>query len=197
VDFKKELQKQIKKNNGILTTAEVTQLEIPRFYIQELVKDGVLQKIERGIYSTPDCFVDEMYCLQSKYKKTIFSHDTALFLHNYTDRNPLQYSITVPKGYNTNILRKKGHRVYSIKEDLYILGLCQMKTPFGRLIYSYNIERTLCDVIRSRNKLDISFVKDALSHYVESDNKNIPLLMNYADQFRVSKKLSEYLRILL
>jgi predicted transcriptional regulator of viral defense system len=197
MDFKNELYKQIDKNNGILTTAEVTRLGIPRMYIQTLVKDGVLQTVERGVYCRSDCFVDEMYCLQTKYKRTIFSHDTALFLHNYTDRNPLQYSLTVPSGYNTKVLRQQGHHVYSIKKDLFTIGLCQRKTLFGRLINTYNIERTLCDVIRSRNQLDITVIKEALFHYAESDDKNIPLLMTYADQFRVSKLLSEYLRIIL
>jgi len=51
MDFKNELYKQIDKNNGILTTAEVTRLGIPRMYIQTLVKDGVLQTVEREAYT--------------------------------------------------------------------------------------------------------------------------------------------------
>jgi predicted transcriptional regulator of viral defense system len=197
MDYEEELLHKIQKNNGILTSSEVTQLGIPRFYVQKLVEDGVLRKIERGIYCTINCFEDEMYCLQVKYRKAVFSHDTALFLHNFTDRNPLQYSLTVPTGYNTKSLKQRGCTVYLIKKSFYNLGLCQLETPFGRKITSYNIERTICDIMRSRNKLDITFVKDALSNYAESDHKNIPLLMDYANQLRVAKILSKYLRILL
>jgi predicted transcriptional regulator of viral defense system len=101
----------------------VTEAGIPRTYISHLVKNGVLERLERGVYINKDSFDDEMYRLQAKYASTVFSHDTALFLHDLTDRDPIQYSVTVPAGYNSRNIQAVGVKVYSIKKEFYELGL--------------------------------------------------------------------------
>lgn len=62
----------INENNGIVLTKMVTESGIPRMYISELVKNGELERLERGVYITKDSFDDEMYLLQAKYALAIF-----------------------------------------------------------------------------------------------------------------------------
>jgi len=64
-----------------------------------------------------------MYMLQCRYKQAIFSHDSALFLHDLTDRVPLQNTVTVKSGYNTENIKKSGAKVYMVKKELYEFGL--------------------------------------------------------------------------
>ena len=138
-----------------------------------------------------------MYRLQIKYTSIIFSHDSALFLHNLSDRDPLQYSVTVPAGYNSQNIKNYGVKVYSVKRELYDLGLTTCKTVFGRDIKCYNIERTICDILRSRNYIDIAILTDAIKKYSKRKDKNIPLLMRFAELFKVAKPLRSYLEVLL
>ena len=166
-------------------------------YIAELVKDGEVERLERGVYITKDSFDDEMYRLQAKYTSAIFSHETALLLHDLTDRDPLQYSVTVPAGYNSQNIKESGTKVYSIKKRLYDLGLTTGKTIFGREIKCYNMERTICDIIRSRNQMDIAIMTDAIKRYAKRKDKNLPQLMRYAESFRVTKPLRSYMEVLL
>lgn len=70
-------------------------------------------------------------------------------------------------------------------------------TPFGRPVRTYNVERTLCDMVRSRNRMDGALLPDALKWYVSRKNKNIPLLMRYAEIFQIEKFLRLYLEVLL
>jgi len=84
------------------------------------------------------------------YEQAIFSHDTALFLHDLTDRDPLQYAVTVKTGYNTKNIKASGAKVYTIKKELYDLGLITVKTSFDRVVNTYNMERTICDIVRAR-----------------------------------------------
>ena len=69
-----------KANNGVVTSAQITQAGINRYYLKMLADQGLLERSERGVYILPTTFDDEMFNLQSRYKKGIFSHATALFL---------------------------------------------------------------------------------------------------------------------
>ena len=197
MNYTEKLIALINEHNGIIFTKHVTEEGIPRTYISELVKNGVLERLERGVYITKDSFDDEMYRLQAKYAYAIFSHDSALFLHDLTDRDPIQYSVTVPAGYNSANIQTSGVKVFSIKKELYELGSNTGRTVFGREIKCYDMERTICDIIRSRNQMDIAIVTDAIKRYVKRKDKNLPQLMRYAESFRVTKLLRSYMEVLL
>ena len=149
------------------------------------------------MYITKDSFDDEMYRLQAKYPLVIFSHDSALYLHDLSDRDPLQYSVTVPTRYNAQNIKNIGVKVFSVKKELYNLGLSASKTMFDREIKCYNMERTICDILRSRNQMDIAIVTDAIKRYSKRKDKNLPQLMRYAESFRVTKLLRSYMEVLL
>lgn len=197
MDYSKQLEELILKNDGIVFTKTVSEAGIPRIYLSEFVKRGSLERLERGVYILKDCHDDEMYRLQGKFTQAVFSHETALFLHDLTDRDPLQYSVTVKTGYNAKNIKDRGVRVYSIKKDFYDLGLITAKTSFNRLVKTYDMERTICDIIRSRSQMDIEILTDALKKYTTRKDKNLRQLMRYADKFRITNVLRKYLEVLI
>ena len=127
----------------------------------------------------------------------IYSHETALYLLDLSDREPLQYTSTVKTGYNYSALSALGVKVYSIKKELYELGLINVLSPNSHNLRCYNAERTICDILRSRNNIEIQDLQTAITTYTRSTKKNIPLLMRYAKEFRVEKILRRYLEVLL
>lgn len=186
----------LRKQNGVLFTSDISARGIPRTYLSILEKKGEIQRIERGVYSAVDAIPDEMAGLQARYKNAVFSHETALFLWGLTDRTPLLYSVTVPAGYNASLLKFSGTKVYFIRRDLHSLGLTVLKSPHGNDIKTYNLERTICDVLRSRNQMDIQLVNEALKRYVKRNDRDLNLLYTYAKQFRIQKIAREYIEIL-
>ncbi|NMD70150.1 abortive phage infection protein [Bacillus sp. DNRA2] len=197
MSYREQLESLIADNNGIVITHEVEHHGIPRHYLTLLLREGKLERVSNGIYVTPDTFEDEMYILQMKKTKVVFSHETALFLHDLTDRDPLEWSVTVPSGYNATKLRDAGMSVYTVKKTLHSMGTTEVKTLFGRKVTAYNRERTICDIVRNRNNMDVAILNDALKRYVGSKDKNVSLLMEYAKELRVQKILRNYLEILL
>lgn len=194
----KKIREILKDKNGILLASDLSKLDIPRTYLSILEKNGEIQRIARGVYSAVDTLMDdEMVGLQSRYKSAVFSHETALYFWELTDRTPLFYSVTVPTGYNATSLKAGGAKVYYIKSDLHPLGLTTVNSPHGNEVKTYNLERTLCDVMRSRNQMDVQFVNEALKRYVTRKDKNIDLLYNYAVQFKIQRILRAYIEVLL
>lgn len=197
MDYREMLESLIEKKDGLILTKDVTDAGIPRTYLGSLVKEDILERMAHGIYLSRDAFEDELYSLQARSKRLIYSHETALYLHGLTDRDPMQWVGTVPTGYNSTKLKNEGVKVYFIKKELHQIGTTTGKTEFGRDITLYDKERTICDLIRSRNNLDADLINEAIRRYVRSKDKNIPLLLRYAEQFRVHRILRNYLEILL
>jgi predicted transcriptional regulator of viral defense system len=185
------------ENNGVVTSAQVTKAGINRHYLKILVEKGLLERSERGVYMIPTNFDDEMFNLQSRYKRGIFSHETALFLLDMTDRTPIKYSMTFPLGYNTSALNSENVKYYRVKNEIYELGVITRKSPGGNKVRLYNVERTLCDILKGRSGTDIQIVTEAFKRYAKLDNKDIPLISTYAKFLRVEKKLRSYLEVLL
>jgi len=195
--YKEKLNDLITENEGLILTKQLSEAGIPRVYLSNLVDDGLLVRLERGVYIARDGFDDELYRYQAKYEKAIYSHETALFLHDLTDRDPIKYSVTVPESYNASHLRTLNFKVYSIRKALYNLGLSESKTAFGREVKCYNLERTICDIVRHRNQIDIAVISDAIKRYAVRKDRNVPQLMRYAEKMRVVKKVSSYMEVVL
>jgi predicted transcriptional regulator of viral defense system len=185
-----------KQNGGIIKTADIVAAKIPKTYLKLMTEAGQISRIAHGIYQTDDVFADDFVILQSRYKKGIFSHNTALFLHNITDRTPVRYQMTFPLHYNTKKIDDIVAPIRSINK-LYKLGITNARTPSGAIVEAYNIERTLCDIVRGRNGEEIAIVAQAFKIYGSSKNKNLPLLAEYANFLRVTKKVRSYMEVLL
>ena len=138
-----------------------------------------------------------MYLLYLRCAQAVFSHESALFFHGLTDREPNPYSITVKTGYNPASLQADGIKVYTIKKELHDVGIVTMNTPFGNPVPVYDMERTICDLIRSRSGIEMQTFQDALKQYAKRKDKDLRKLMRYAQMFRVEKLLRQYLEVLL
>lgn len=186
-----------KANNGIVTAAMITAAEISRGNLKYLADRGVLSREARGLYVLAEGWGDEMLALQNRFKRGIFSLETALYLWDLTDRTPQTYTMTFPATYNLQKPKAAGIRCRQCSAQLYALGIAQAKTPGGNAVNVYDRERTLCDLLRARNGVDIQLVSKAFKRYAACAGKNIPQLSEYAKVLHVEKKLRSYLEVLL
>lgn len=191
------IMKMVKENNGTITSAEVTKVGLSRWSLKTLVDSGRLEKSARGVYILPEIWDDEMYNLQIQFKRGIFSGETALFLNDLTDRTPNRYQMTFPIGYNVTSLKNESVKAIRTKEEFYQLGVIIVLTPAGNQVRAYSREKTLCDILRGRSNTDIQIISEAFKQYAKSNNKNIPLLSEYAKIMRVEKRLRSYLEVLI
>jgi len=196
MDYYTMLRQLVEDNNGIISTREVTELGIPRTYLSEMVKQGLLERYERGIYISVTSNNDKMYCFQMRFAQVVFSHESALFLHHYIEKVPSRLVVTVRTGTNTKNLMKSGTRVHSIRSELFTLGEIKKETDFGRIVGTYDIERTICDVVRNRSKIENEIIVSVLKKYKDSPKKDFSRLFSYAENLKVAKILYNYLEFL-
>ena len=127
----------------------------------------------------------------------IISHETALWLHGISDRTPFVHSVTAPTGKRPSASICEACKVYYIAQHLFELGKTTLKTPAGNSVQSYDLERTICDCIRSRNRMGSETFLAALKAYAGRKDKNLNLLYSYAEKMRVAAVMRKYLEVLL
>ena len=182
--------------SGTITASQVSEAGLHRSVLQKLVEDGSLEKVSRGLYIRSDAWEDDFYLLQQKYSRGIYSHGTALYLLGYSDRTPAKYTMTFPKGYNASSLKGESLIVKHAIPANYELGRIQITSPAGNPIWIYDLERSLCDVLRGSGS-DIQIVVPAMKKYALSREKDIHKLMQYAEKLRVKPKVLRYMEVLL
>lgn len=197
MNYLEKLEKLIDKQHGTVLSADLDLYEIPRTYLQMMVADGKLERVERGVYVSTDAIEDELFSMQTKYPKLIYSHETALYLHGLSDRTPFEYSASVPSGYKVVGSVAERFKIYYIKKELHELGIETVQSSHGNPIKTYNIERTICDLIRSRNRIDVQILNEALKRFVKLKSTDLSMLMDYAKKLKIDAVLKNYLEVLL
>ena len=193
----KQILELAKQNNGVVTTAMVVNAGFSRGSLKYLSDTGSLERVSRGVYTLPEVWDDEFVNIQSRYKRGIYSLDTALFLCDLTDRTPVKFHMVFPSTYNLSNPKQDGILCSSAKEPFYSLGVTDLITPGGNKVRCYSAERTLCDILKPKNHTDVQVVADAYKRYAAGKDKNIPLLSEYARALKVEEKLRSYLEVLL
>jgi predicted transcriptional regulator of viral defense system len=191
------IQNLIEQNQGFIRTVDVLGAGVSRTTLAKLERDGALVRVARGQYILPDDLPDELFLWQQRMPSLVYSHETALYLHGMAERTPERHSITIPSNKRLSATFPGDVKVYMIKPVLFEIGLIFLPTKMGHTVRSYDVERTVCDILRSRSRIDSQTVIAAVRNYADMRDKNMNKLGRYASMFRMTKILRHYLEILL
>lgn len=192
-----ELQKIAAHSGGIIDNQTASAHGISRQVLAKLCATGTIQRIARGQYIFSDDMQDDLLSIGKRSANLIFSHETALFLHGISDRVPFEHTVTVPSNRVPSKAILEECKVYYIKPELFELGRTLLATPMGNQVSAYDLERTICDIVRSRNKVGTETFLAALKTYASSSRKDLNRLDHYAKQMRLAGAVRKYLEVLL
>ena len=177
--------------NGYLTTKDVTDNDIPRTYLTKLIKENKIERVSRGVYIKKNVLVDEFVVLQSKSKYAIYSNTTALYLHGFSNRIPIKYDITIKSGYKGSLQKGKNVNLFYTKKVLLELGVIDYKLDSGNIIRVYDLDKTICDIIKNKKKIDAEIFNKAIREYFYSKKKNTLKLYEYAKKMNIYNKVRD------
>ena len=192
-----ELSAIAQEHGGIIETRTAIAHGISKAMLSKLCKGNKIHRVTQGQYILPDDLQDELLSIAKRSDKIILSHETALFLHGISDRTPFEHTITVPSDYTVSASIRSACKIYYIKPELFDLGRTTLTTPAGNEVPAYDLERTVCDMIRSRNRVGTETFLAALKLYAASPRKDLNKLHSYAQKLHVANVLRPYLEVLL
>lgn len=182
-------------NNGYITSKLITSLGIHRMYLSILQKEKVIEKVANGVYMDVNKLEDSYYVFSISTPNVVFSHMMALYFYGLSIKAPTeQYDITVYNNYfNYKI---KNHNVFYVSKDIYNLGLTEIETPAGNKVKSYDIERSICDIIRSKKRMDIEHMKYSVKEYLKRKDKDLIKLSDYAEKMSIKEEVMDFVSIM-
>lgn len=190
-----KLEKIFKTNDGYITREDVDNANIPSWFLSDFVKRNNLNKIAPGFYANDNYIVDNYYIIQRRYPKYIFSGLCALYLLGLTDKIPTDIEVSAPQNYHPSrskidllIIHKLSNR------NVYELGIKEVKTMFGNIVKTYDEERTICDLIKYRDKYDGETFIKAIKFYARTINNQFKLF-KYARELGIEKKVYEVMEV--
>jgi predicted transcriptional regulator of viral defense system len=189
--------KVLKNANRPFTRAEAISWGVNGRMLTVLVKEKMISKVAYGLYQVDDTLIDTEYVLQQTCKKCIFSHESALYHLGYSDRTPERLSITVPQHYGIQEIEKRNVIIRYVKPKCLELGILEHESNQGNPIKIYNLERTICDIIRHESTMDQEVVNKAIRKYMKEHPNKLPLLLSYAKKLESKDKIMKKLEVLL
>ena len=194
---KEDILNIMKENNGILETSMLNSYNISAKRVQRMAKSGEIERIEKGLYLHPDFLKDEYYITSYRVSKGVFSYESSLYLHKLSDENPISFTLTIPSGWNSSLLKnKEKYTFFYLKKDLWELGREKIKTSYGNEVPVYSKERTLAEMISKIDKMDRGLVLNALRVGLQNRVLQHVLLLDYAERFNNRAIMRRYLEVM-
>jgi predicted transcriptional regulator of viral defense system len=184
------------ESHGTLTVSEAKSLGISRAMLSYMVRNGRLSRLAQGLYAPINEIPDDLVVIARRSERIVFSHETALALHRLHNRIPALPTFTVPTGCRSPRSLDNAVVVYHIRKQLFELGRTVVSSFMGNDIPCYDPERTICDVIRSRSRMEVETYTGAIRTYAASSSRNLPLLFYYAKEMGIERKAHAVMEVL-
>ena len=161
-------------------------------HIAALVTSGSLVRLKRGLYATRDGRRrSELADVQRAMPGGVFCLGTALSIHGIGTWEPPEIQLAVRRDRRMKVPGFPPVRLFSFSGERFTLGRQPRSTPAG-IIHLYDLEKTICDVLRFRKVLGLDVAMEALREYLKRKNRNVPRLLDYARRLRMEGTVRTY-----
>lgn len=184
------LERMMETGDGSISRKEAIAEGIPPAAFARYVSSKNLVRISRGVYAKNET-VDELFQLQRRYPRIVYSGMTALYLLGLTDRIPDSIEFTIPKGYRVRKGRVGDDAVCHIEnnEELFDLGNASAETMFGNSVTCFSKEKMVVEMIRKRDDYDSELFLKAVKTFLKGKGKDMELLFKYARMRKMEEKV--------
>lgn len=188
-----KLKNFLKNNHGYIQTKEFEKIGIPKILIPKIIEQGILKKVNYGIYMDNNLIEDELFILQKRFKNIVYSYNTACYLLNLSDRVPYKIDVTTLNHNNIN----ENLNIHYVTEDKFNIGIIEIESPCSNPIKIYNAERCICDILKNPNSVDLEVYNKIINNYFGQKNKNLDVLEEYSKIFNVYEKFENIMEVLI
>lgn len=187
----------IKKNGGYITAEQAKSLGRTTYYkILEQVKQGSIVRVRQGVYAMADKVADTMIDIRKIIPDGVLCLYSAWAHYELTTQIPTEYYIAIERNRKVRVPEYPPITLCFWNKNSYELGVVNAEID-GYNVPVYDIEKSVCDAIKHRNKIGIDVSSEILKNYLSRKTRDIDKLMKYAKIMRVASTMKKYLEIQL
>jgi len=182
---------EFEKAGGILTMSEALRCGIHRRELYLLRDRGDLELLSRGVYrlvSMPEPSLPDFIPVAKKIPTGVICLISALAIHEITTQIPHFVYVALPNDAHKPAISYPPMRYFWYSKKLLEIGVEERRID-GCTVKIFDVEKTLIDCVKFRNKIGLDIVLEALKMYWYKGNANLDKLFHYAKLFRVEKIL--------
>lgn len=168
---------------------------ISRYMLYKLRDKGIIEQISRGVYrlkDLPEIGNPDLVTVSLRYPNSIVCLVSALAFHGITTQIPHSVSVAVLRGSRVPFLDYPPVYSHQFSKNAYTNGI-ETHQIDGVSVKIYNIEKTLADCFKFRNKIGMDIVLEALKLYRDRKKNNLAGLIKYGKICRVEEVMRPYL----
>jgi len=162
------------------------------YKLLDSVRDGDAVRIKRGVYATAEQLADTMIDVEAIIPGGVLCLFSAWNVHGLTTSLPQAYHVAVKRGRKITLPTFPKIELHHITDTMFDIGVEELVVS-GYHIHIYNKERCVCDAVKYRNKIGMDVCSEVVNNYISQPDRNLSLLMDYADKLRVKRILEQYI----
>lgn len=180
------------KEEGFVSTKKLSDWQEQQ--LQTAVRKGEAVRLKNGIYADVDALANTMVDIRLIVPGGILCLWSAWSVHNLTTRIPDAYHVAIERTRKVILPDYPGFQIVYQSHNLLSIGATHMNVQ-GYDIPVFDIERSVCDAIKYRNKVGIDVMAEIFQTYLKRPDINVSRLMDYASKLRIRKTLNQYLEV--
>lgn len=178
-------------SNGIADSTYLVSRGIHTSQIKELLQEGRISKLKRGLYMWPEILEEEnqQYLISSQIvPRGVICLQTALAYHGLITENPWEITMAVPRNYKVSLPAYPPIKLYTFGQAAYQLGVQSITS--GRLNFKiFNKEKCICDAVKLSKRIGSGMATEAMRNYLSGSARDIDLMMRYAKEMKIEEKV--------
>jgi predicted transcriptional regulator of viral defense system len=184
------------KNNGYLTANQIPTRTL-YYHLLQMAREGIVKKVKRGVF----CYDDEMFNpididLEAIVKGGVLCLFSAWFRYGLTTTIPHSYYVAIEKKRKIKLPDYPPILLYYWQKNQYELGISTY-TNDGVTVKMYDLEKSVCDAVKFRNKVGIDVAIEVVKNYVNRKDRNFNKLTKYACQMRIETTMQNMIMPML
>lgn len=180
-------------HSGVISTTDMaSEAEYKRIY--RAAKRGELTRLRSGVYASPDALLDTMLDIDRIVPGGVVCLYNAWSHYQLTTTIPPSFCVAVERKRKVVIPPTLPITLYYWKKENLSLGVIE-DVVSGHSVHITNIERSVCDAVKYRNKIGLDICAEIVRTYLRKEGRNLSLLTEYAQRLRVWSTLKKYLEI--
>lgn len=192
----KEIASIFKAYDGIAQAKELLEEGVSYYQLNQLLEEGQVTKIKRGLYQWQNWPTPEMAEVARIVPKGVYCLLSAAAHYELTTFVSSEYHLAVPKKYKVVLPKYPPIKLYYWMENRYKLGVQQVSVE-GQMVDMYDMEKTVCDIIRYQKKVGLDTMKEVLHTYLAKKNRNLNQLGKYAGLLGIKEDVFNLVNLLV
>lgn len=180
------------KEEGFVSTKNLSDWQEQQ--LQDAVRKGKAVRLKNGIYADVDALANTMVDIRMIIPGGILCLWSAWSVYSLTTQIPNAYYIAIERTRKIVLPDYPEFQLVYQSDNLLSIGATRKKVQ-GYDIPIFDMERSVCDAIKYRNKVGIDVMAEILQTYLRRPDKDISRLMDYASKLRIRKTLNQYLEV--